>query len=53
MEVQNISGTDIISSKMDVNPRITNENARSERKEIPEAEINPESTKGRIIDTKA
>ncbi len=53
MEVQNISGSDIISSGMNVNSRITHENANPERQETTENKINPEKEKGNNIDIKA
>lgn len=53
MEIQNISGSDVVSSGFNVNSRITSENITNEKEEVRE-EIKPtEKEKGNIIDTKA
>ena len=52
MDVQNISGTDIIPAGLNVNSRVTSENVNLE-KEPKENTVNPEKEKGNYIDTKA
>ena len=53
MEIQNISGADIISQKLSVNTEISNENIRSENQVESENQINPEEGKGTLIDITA
>ena len=53
MDVQNISGTDIISSGLNVNSRVTSENVNHEKQEPMENTVNPEKEKGNYIDIKA
>ncbi|MFH0974758.1 MAG: hypothetical protein V1874_03130 [Spirochaetota bacterium] len=53
MEIQNISGADIISGGFNANSRVSGENAKVEKQEAKEETVNPEKEKGNIIDTKA
>jgi hypothetical protein len=53
MEIQNISGSDIMTSKLSVNTNITGENTKPEKQPEPANEQNTEGSKGRLIDTKA
>ena len=53
MEIQNISGTDLISSGLSINSQVSNENVKTEGNEINQDINNPEEKKGTIIDTKA
>jgi hypothetical protein len=53
MDVQNISGSDIVSSGLNVNSRISHENVKTERQEPQENNSNFEKEKGNNIDIKA
>jgi hypothetical protein len=53
MDIQNISGSDIISSGLNINSRVSSENAKIERQEPQENKINMEKVKGNYIDIKA
>ncbi|MBN2400938.1 MAG: hypothetical protein JXN64_00920 [Spirochaetes bacterium] len=53
MDVQNISGSDIVSQGLNVNSRILNENVNTEKQEPQENIVNPEKEKGNFIDIRA
>lgn len=53
MDVQNISGTDIITSELSENTRISNETTNTENTTGTETEKIPEENKGNNIDTTA
>jgi hypothetical protein len=53
MDVQNISGSDMISSGLNINSKASSENAKVERPEPQENKINAEKEKGNYIDIKA
>ncbi len=53
MEVQNISGSDIVTGKLSVNSNISAENSKPEKQPESINWKNPEESKGSFIDTKA
>lgn len=53
MEIQNISGADIITQRLSVNSSISNENVRPESNTESENNIKPEEQKGKLIDIRA
>lgn len=53
MEIQNISGSDVVSSGFNVSSRISSENVTNEKDEVREETKTTEKEKGNIIDTKA
>lgn len=53
MEVQNISGSDIIQSGLSVNSSVRSENIKPEKQEPQENTPKLEQEKGNNIDTKA
>ena len=53
MDVQNISGTDIISNKISVNTEISNENVKTDEEPVNEESKSVEENKGNSIDTYA
>ncbi len=53
MDVQNISGTDIVSNKLSVNTEISNESSEVDEEPRSEENNNPEPNKGANIDTYA
>ena len=53
MEIQNISGPDIISSGFTVNSRVTSENVKNDKEDYREEVKSAETEKGNFIDTKA
>lgn len=53
MEIQNISGADIVSQRMSVETNISNENVKPETTSESENQINAEEQKGTLIDIKA
>ena len=53
MDIQNISGSDVVINGFNANTRINSENTRIERQETREESNNQEKEKGNYIDTKA
>ncbi len=53
MDVQNISGTDIVSNKISANTEISNENLKTREEPSPEEGKVVEENKGNNIDTYA
>ncbi len=53
MDIQNISGSDMISGGLNANPRVSAENVKIEKPEPQENITNPEKEKGNFIDTRA
>jgi hypothetical protein len=53
MEIQNISGSDMVSGGMNVNSRVSSENTNVEKPEPTENIPSQEKEKGNYIDTKA
>jgi hypothetical protein len=53
MEIQNISGADIISGGFNTNSKVSSENAKVEKHEVREETVSPEKEKGNNIDIKA
>jgi hypothetical protein len=53
MDIQNISGSDIISGGLNVNPGVSAENVKIEKSEPQENITNPEKEKGNFIDIRA
>jgi hypothetical protein len=53
MDIQNISGSDMVSGGMNVNSRVSTENAKVEKPEPHENIPSQEKEKGNYIDTKA
>ncbi len=51
MEIQNISGTDLISSGFSVNTSISSENVKPEKEPENENRTNKDETKGTHVDT--
>ncbi|MBN2038837.1 MAG: hypothetical protein JW864_02280 [Spirochaetes bacterium] len=53
MEVQNISGADVVSQRLSVETNISSENVRQENTAKSENQITSEENKGTLIDVKA
>jgi hypothetical protein len=52
MDIQNISGADMIPGGLTVNSKVSTENVKVEKQEPHENIPNPEKDKGNLIDTK-
>ncbi len=53
MEVQNISGADMVSNRISVRTEISNENLKPAEEPVREQVRAPEENKGKLVDTYA